>query len=522
MRKSLRWRLQIWHALILLVVVAGFGVLLYGQLRAARLDEIDAELASAASVLEGVLRIVPPPFFDRLPADESDRRPPPRRPPPGRAREERPGPPAYFDERGPRHAGPPFGPRPEGEEGEFGPPSREEHAAQALELPFSFQERHAHLDQPPFFVVWRPDGSVLKSSGIDPALIPPFAEDSLHEPSARPTIVQRRLLRELWTRGPGQSLVVVGRSIEHELQGIHRLGWQMLLSGTAVFGVGLLGGWWLSSSAIRPIAAMSETAATISADNLSRRIDLTGIDTELGELGATLNEMLDRLEASFRQQTQFTSDASHELRTPLAVILSHIELALSQPRSPEEYQETLTTCQRASQRVRVLVDDLLTLARADAGRLELRPSPVDLLQTAQDAVVMLAPLAERQGVKLSTDGRAVQALVDPTRLAQVVTNLVSNAILYNRREGQVTLTVAEDDGAAVLKVADTGIGIAAHDLPHLFDRFYRVDRARSRDSGGSGLGLAISQSIVAAHAGTLTATSELGVGTTFVVRLPKA
>jgi heavy metal sensor kinase len=363
---------------------------------------------------------------------------------------------------------------------------------------------------------------VLKASGIDPSTIQRSKEGDLRDLGDRPLLVRDAAGYQLWRRGPAGSIIVVGRSIEPERRRLRWLTWQVTLSGAAVFAVGLLGGWWLSASAIRPIAAMSATAASISANNLAQRVDLAQFDAEFSDLARTMNEMLDRLELSFRQQAQFTSDASHELRTPLAVILSHIELSLSQARSGEEYRETLATCQLASQRMRVLVDNLLTLARADAGRLELQPRAVDLLQIACDTTELLAPLAAQHGIKLSVEGHASRSLADPLRLAQVVTNLVTNAILYNRRGGAVILHVAEESAASVLNVADTGIGIAEHDLPHLFDRFYRVDRARSRDSGGSGLGLAIARSIITALGGTLTVTSELGVGSTFTIRLPKA
>jgi heavy metal sensor kinase len=407
------------------------------------------------------------------------------------------------------------------------PLPHEEQVLRALELPFWYTERHSHVDQPPYFVVWRPDGTVLKSEGIAAQNLPAFDNDLVRDLDGRPQFVVegdgpgQPPTYQLWMRGPAGSIILVGRSIEPELRRINQLTWQVIAAGTAVFAVGLLGGWWLSSSAIRPIAAMSETAASITASNLSQRVDLKEVDTELAELGSTLNEMLSRLEGAFRQQTQFTSDASHELRTPLAVILSHIELALSQRRSAEDYRETLATCQRAAQRMRTLVDDLLTLARADAGRLELRLSPVELLQTARDAAVMLEPLAAQHQVELRVEGTPVRAMADPARLAQVVTNLVTNAILYNRPQGRVTVSVREEAGLAVLQVGDTGIGIAAHDQPRLFDRFYRVDRARSRDLGGSGLGLAISKSIVEAQHGSISVTSELDQGTVFVVRLPK-
>ena len=273
---------------------------------------------------------------------------------------------------------------------------------------------------------------------------------------------------------------------------------------------------------LRPIATMCQTVAGITASSLSRRIDLEGVDTELGELGGLLNTMLGRLEASFDQQARFTADASHELRTPLAVVLTQVELALARPRSADEYRDALEACGRAARRMKGLVDDLLTLARADAGKLELRWEPVELGPIVDECAGMLGPLAEGRGVCVVVNAGVAPLEADPERLARVVTNLLSNAILYNRPGGRVTLSVVAEGDAVVLTVADTGVGIPEGDLPRVFDRFFRVDKARSRESGGSGLGLAICKSIVEAHGGTIILASQPGKGTEVIVRLPRA
>ena len=246
---------------------------------------------------------------------------------------------------------------------------------------------------------------------------------------------------------------------------------------------------------------MSDTIDGINARRLSERIDLAEFDSELGWLGAILNEMLGRLESSFEQQVRFTADASHELRTPLSVILAHIELALSRPRSDEEYRDALSTCGRAAVRMKAMVEDLLTLARADAGQLELKAGPVDLDAIAEECVELLDALADRRGVTLELSGGPSTAWGDPDGLGRVLTNLVTNAILYNRPGGRVVVTTALEGNEAVLTVSDTGAGIPEEDQPMLFRRFYRADPARSREHGGSGLGLAICRSIVEAPRG---------------------
>lgn len=252
------------------------------------------------------------------------------------------------------------------------------------------------------------------------------------------------------------------------------------------------------------------------------RIDVREVDSELGKLAAILNQMFARLEAAFERQVRFTGDASHELRTPLSVIQTAAQLSLSRPRSPEEYQESLETCLCASRRMKSIVEGLLALARNDAGQQDQQIEMLDWGTLVRDTVAALVTLAAEKNI--SIDVQAVSLLVcgDSTKLNQVVTNLVCNAIYYNRPGGTVDVTLAAVGPEAVLTVSDTGCGIPAADQPHIFERFYRVDKARSRDFGGSGLGLAICKSIVEGQGGRIGFTTEVDKGTTFVVHLPLA
>lgn len=231
--------------------------------------------------------------------------------------------------------------------------------------------------------------------------------------------------------------------------------------------------------------------------------------------------MLDRLQGAFQRQIRLTGDASHELRTPVAVILSQTEHTLSRPRTPEEYCSALETCLRAARRMKRLVDDLLLLARADSGRLELRQEPLDLADVVRQSLALLEPLAQEKQVRVSSQLQKILAWGDAPRLGQVVTNLVTNAVIYNRPQGDEFVTVHPRDGHALLMVSDTGTGIAAADLPHLFERFYRADQSRTQSSGqGTGLGLSIVSESITAHHGSIHVTSERGVGTTMTVLLP--
>jgi two-component system OmpR family sensor kinase len=295
-------------------------------------------------------------------------------------------------------------------------------------------------------------------------------------------------------------------------------------TGAGVLLLGLAGGWYLVGRALQPIAAMSSTAQAISATNLSQRIDVAGTESELGPLARILNGMLERLEIAFEHQKRFTADASHELRTPLAVICSQTELALARERSSEEYRKALETCSRAAERMRELVDGLLTLARADAGMIHLDRAPFDVTACVLDCVEMMRDLAAEREVEIDLGdlpSAEVEWNGDLHRFARVVINLLSNAIRYNHPGGRVSVALTDPGSEIVLEIADTGIGIPPEEQATIFKRFHRVDKARTRDAGGSGLGLAISQSLVAAHGGTIECRSEPGQGSTFTVRLPK-
>jgi heavy metal sensor kinase len=288
-----------------------------------------------------------------------------------------------------------------------------------------------------------------------------------------------------------------------------------------VLAIGLVGGWLLVRRALRPIQAISDAAEHISASSLSRRIDVSSTESELGQLARVLNSTFDRLQAAFEQQAQFTADASHELRTPVSVILAQTGTARRRERTPEEYCQVVDACFSAAERMKVLIEGLLTLARSDSGDLGLEAENFDLKKTVEESVTLLEPFAAERGVVVETELQRVLMEGDPDRLSQVVTNLLSNAIRYNREGGRVGLQLEEDATQALLRFSDTGIGISTDDLPHVFDRFYRVDAARSSTRAGTGLGLAISKAIVEAHGGAVSCESVLDEGSVFTVRLPK-
>jgi heavy metal sensor kinase len=522
MFKSIRWTLQLWHALLLLVVVCVFGATLYFRLRHARYQSIDAELQGAAEVLAARLRPVfpPPPWREKEPTarpttDSAFPPPPWGRDGPGP--EPRPSALSAMPSEPPRRRD---GPR----RGPPGEPDRgfAEELERRLEVPDTLRRRfEGDEGGVPYFAIWRSSGELVKASR--PQLeVPSPGPRAGNAPSFPPQFRNRGQLREVIVPGPFGTQVLVGRSIREEQGELRQLLWLLGATGAGVMVAGLAGGWLLSNRAIRPIQTITCTAQSISASNLSRRVSLSETESELGTLAGVLNDMFARLEVAFERQVRFTADASHELRTPLSIIYSHAELALSKPRTAEEYREAIETCFRACGRMKSLIESLLVLARADAGRLEIKHEQFDLAQAAEDCAALVAPLAAERRVQLKLDLRTTGVSGDSFRIAQVITNLMTNAINYNREGGSVATAVKSEGTEAVLTVADTGVGIAEEDQKHLFERFYRVDKARSRELGGSGLGLAICKSIIEAHGGTIAFNSKINEGTTFVVRLPEA
>ena len=339
-------------------------------------------------------------------------------------------------------------------------------------------------------------------------------------PPLPPAVRTRGQMRELFRFLPRGQCLLVGRSLAPDVAAMRRLALWLVAAGTAVLALGLAGGWWVATRAIRPIEAISATAVKIAGGDLSQRINAADTDSELGRLAGVLNSTFARLEATFTQQARFTSDASHELRTPVSVILSQTQTALARERPAPEYREALEACQRAARRMKILTESLLDLARLDAGQEPMKQERFDLLRVASECVEMVRPLAAERGIQIHCDVAALECLGDAGRIGQVVTNLLTNAIHFNRDQGEVRLTARTEGSVILLTVADTGQGIPPEDVPHLFERFYRADKSRSRIQGRNGLGLAICKAIVEAHGGTLAVSSQPGVGSTFTVRLP--
>jgi heavy metal sensor kinase len=317
----------------------------------------------------------------------------------------------------------------------------------------------------------------------------------------------------------------IGVSLREFDELMHHFAWFIGVGSPLLLGLAALGGYWISGRALETVDKIATAARRIGAANLSERLPSRGTGDELDRLSDTLNGMLTRLEQSFNRITQFTADASHELRTPIAIIRATAEITRSLPRSPQDQHKAWNVVVAQTERTSRVIDDLLFLARADASSETLNFETLDLPAAIREASDEMELVARSAGISLSTStlpGCAIRGAADALHRLWLI--LLDNAIKFTPRGGSVLISLETTSNPACVevKVSDTGVGIAADDVRHVFDRFYRVSRDRSRQSGGAGLGLSIAHWIVATHHGHIGVESTPGVGSTFTVRLPLA
>jgi heavy metal sensor kinase len=281
-------------------------------------------------------------------------------------------------------------------------------------------------------------------------------------------------------------------------------------------------GYWLSGRSLAPVNRIIETAESIGVQNLSRRLELPKARDELRRLTETLNAMLERIEKSVARITQFTADASHDLRTPVAVIRATAEITLRRRRTDAEYRTALSKILETSVDTTELVENLLTLARADAGAASMKMRTVDLGEYVRKAKERAEILSAEKALQVTarTPREPVWAEADAMALDRLLLILIDNAVKYTPPGGRCEIELSHDGERAAITVRDTGIGISEHDLPSIFERFVRADSTRSRETRGTGLGLAIARWITEMHGGTIAVASEVGVGSVFRISLP--
>jgi len=318
-------------------------------------------------------------------------------------------------------------------------------------------------------------------------------------------------------------VVVVAESLDRVDESVHRVLVLLLLAGPAALLATALGGWWLARRALLPVERMTSQADEIGIDRLNERIAEPRGEDEIGHLAVTLNAMLDRLERGVEEKHRLIADASHELRTPLAAMRSELDVSLRTDDLSPEAREVLESTREEVDRMSRTVDNLLTLARVDEGRLELLKTRVNLRDGIEAAVRPLRPLADAKRLQLEVNGgRAWEAEADPERLNQALTSMIENAIKFVQPGGEVEVTTWAEQDEVGVTVRDNGPGIPTEARELIFERFYRADPARGRDVGGSGLGLAICREVAKAHGGRVWVESEEGKGSAFSLALPRA
>lgn len=507
---SIRWRMQLWLGILLVGVLVAFGVTSWQLEKTQRIRRLDDALAHRAAVLGEGIRgggaggppqggMGPPPG---RPGGPGSGRGPGR--PDGRADRERRGPP---------------GPPPAETRSEF-PEERDEPPPDMPDDRVPRKVKALFPEDGPegfYYAVWVGRSGKQQKSANAPVVPRPAMKGWNTQTQFR----DRDGFREAYHFTEMGECVLAGRPVGKDLAGMRPFAVRLSLTGLAVLAVGLGGGWFLTSRSIRPIEQIAASARRISEGDLSERIPVTRPGSELGQLATVLNSTFTKLEDSFVQQKRFTSDASHELRTPLTVLITETQAALSRDRSAEDYREALEGNLETARQMKKLTEALLELARLDAGSDATRGLPFDLAELAGKVLGKLTALAEQRSIRLLRDLQPVSVIGSPERLGLVISNLTENAIFYGKPSGSITVSTWETRENVFLRVADDGPGIAAEDLPHLFDRFYRADKSRTGSKGRYGLGLAICRGLVEAEGGGISVESTPGEGAVFTVTLPK-
>jgi heavy metal sensor kinase len=458
MSLSIRWRLTVWNAVALAVLLIGFGTLVYILLARVHYQRIDRSLQVELDELE-----------DKMNGQEGSSR-----------------------------------------------DSRLRHWI------YEFKE-HENI----FCIVYDPSGKVHErteelaeqSVPAAPAVAP---GERRYENRDVPIVGHQRTLSAPLRMGDEDFTVLLMAPLEEVDLELGLLRTALLTAVPVVLLLAGAMGYVLARKALVPMDALHRLTEEITADRLDRRLPVGNPGDEFGRLAQTINAMIARLERSFAEIRRFTADASHELRTPLAAIRTEAEVALGKALSPAEHQQLLGSILEECERLTRLTEQLLALCREDAGSARPAHVPLDLGALVSHVVETMRPLAEAKDLNLQAESNGSLAVLgDEVRLRQVFYNLLDNAIKYTPAGGRIEVRLHDRDGTAIVTLHDTGIGIPPEHLPRVFDRFYRVDKARSRAEGGTGLGLSIAQSIIAAHGGRIELESQLGQGTACTVTLPQ-
>ena len=324
----------------------------------------------------------------------------------------------------------------------------------------------------------------------------------------------------IYKNGKLTEIIQLGTHLHFVRQNLSHFRNNILAALPVILVLGTLGGWILARRSLAPIGYIASKAENISSQNLSERLTPRGTGDEMDMLIRTINEMIARLESSFKRMAEFTADASHELKTPICAMRGEAEVLLLKERRAEEYQEGLAHFIEQFDHLNQMINDLILLSKVDTTQVELKMTPLRLDHLMKDLCNLFQVLAEQKNIALETGPlEEVTVIGDKVRLQQLFTNLIDNAIKYTSR-GAIHITVEKDESAVLVKIIDTGMGIPKEEREKIFKRFYRMDKSRSRETGGVGLGLSIAEWIVHAHQGSIEVDSEVNQGSTFTVSLP--
>ena len=399
--------------------------------------------------------------------------------------------------------------------------------ASLVKLQQDFAEKYAIEHSGDYLAVYTADGSMLYRSAFLEAhpsvVLPPH---QITRTISRSRRIDKRPFRFLFENLDvnGRTYTVeVGIPADDAFETLELFRFYLLLFAPLLLLLAAGLGYWMSRRALAPVDALVRTAREVSGTNLNSRLQKLRTGDELQRLSDTLNEMLDRIETAFLRVTEFTADASHELRTPVSLIRTEAELALRRSRKEEEYRESLRHILLEAERTTALIEQLLAVARSDSGRESVNLQPLNLSQILRDVAEGWRQVALMRDVNLTAEIGDQNAFVrgDETLIRRLAEILLDNAFKYTPSPGSVRLRLEQTGNKAVLVVCDSGLGIAPEEQNKIFERFYRVDKARSRAQGGAGLGLSIAQWIVAQHGGSIRVESNMGAGAEFRVELPK-
>jgi two-component system, OmpR family, sensor kinase len=367
-----------------------------------------------------------------------------------------------------------------------------------------------------YYAVWTRHGTLVARSQNAPASLEMPTQESPSVVMTRWQTSEARREGYIFTR-PGDCLFA-GVSIQSDYVAMRELAVWLAAIGMAILGMGVLVDAWIVHRAIQPVEEIIDAAERISHGNLAARIESGAMSQELERLTTVLNHTFASLDKVFTQQKRFSADVAHELRTPVSVLITEAQIALERERSGEDYRETIATCLRSARRMAGLIEALLGLGQIESAGDAPRAS-CDLAALTPEVMDSLQSMAGSHDIELRAQLNAAPCEANAEQIMQVIANLLTNAIQHNHRGGHVVIETGVTDGKAMLRVENTGPGIAAEDLPYVFERFYRTDASRNRKTGGVGLGLAISKAITDAHGAELTAESAPGVRTVFVLRI---